>query len=550
MEGEYCAYIHLSGRQKTCPQLRTELYRSLRVQNQIEVTGHGDGWYSAKFSCQEDYDQAFRRREWKIPGCNSIYYCRWEPNFNFKRVRPLRAGDIVEGGVKFLPREYYRDDVVTEIANAVCGPLGCHVFMVDSSSEGKLPRFLFVYNGSQLPSQIPIYGGATVVGLSYSLAQQCSNCRLYGHIGSTCQAQVYHNPPQPADPPMPLFPDDIGAAFQAGPHQGTPGQTRAQELHEETNSPIRTVAAKNMPAKGAMIVEKGEERNPILYTLSEEVSEIDVSVEVTHLKDRNGNQRLVTIKPHIGDAPKYTKRVLCTSIDGADATRTLEEMCHDKGASLVVVLDKSSVLVNDDQIDARLGFSDSHRAEMTFRKVEANGSVLYVRGNCLLMWKREEVRVSVDTKHSSSQHLKFNASWMIGGVSTPSVEDLGNYPIGDAFSREEHPYQDSTPSTPRSERSYPGPAVYDRSPDIDISSSDHGDTDTEGSSAAFDESPPGSPGSNASYLDYGDSDVDGSSGDERFSVLDWEEDFSTDAEEISCGSSAPSASSSSSSEEN
>ncbi|XP_059288670.1 uncharacterized protein LOC132042057 [Lycium ferocissimum] len=591
---KFTVFIQLHGRKMGCYQLGSCLHGLFKLDGRVEVTEHGHCRYSAKFASQGDYDRAIQRSSWQISAHHVIEVYRWEPNFQFGKVPLLAVGDFVEARVEGLPVEYCIDNAVLKIGNAVCEPLGCPIYMVDTLN-GKPPRFWFPLIGStslDLPLHVQIAGGP-LVGLSYSRAQQCYHCGRYGHFRKTCpelnqrtrspnRATPSNSGPtrvgrphlgrQPAPvsyvSPRTSFPEENreGTTSSEESHEGTTsseeshvGTTSSEESHEEitsseesherttsleeshegttssitpfspieffahssgSTSPSRPIEETKMSPKGAMLVENGTESKPKGYNIGEEVSEIDVAVKVAHLNDQRGNQRWVAITPRAGDGPRCSKKLLCTSIENAEdrnAICALKDTCYENDVSMAIVFDKSSVLSNDDRIVRCFGFSASYSAEMTFRRFREDGSAVNVKGNCLLMWNGEELRVSVSpvsygNTQLLSQHLEFIASWV---VSESDSDESSN-----GFSSSEG--EGSISSSVSSDES-----------------SRNGDTDSDESSlfssageGVSNESSSSSSSSNESsiFLPNGDTDSEGSSL------------FSTDAEEISNGSSAPSSS--------
>ncbi|XP_059287078.1 uncharacterized protein LOC132040456 [Lycium ferocissimum] len=591
---ELTVFIQLFGRKMGCYQLGSCIHGFFNLDGRVEVTEHGHCRYSAKFSSQGDYDRAIQRSSWQISDHHVIEVYKWEPNFQFGKVPLLAVGDFVEARVEGLPVEYCIDNAVLKIGNAVCEPLGCPVYMVDTLN-GKPPRFWFLLTGStclDLPLHVQINGGP-LVGLSYSRAQQCYHCGRYGHFRKTCPElnQRIRSPnratPSNSGPirvhrphlgrqPAPVSYVSPRTSFPAETHEGTTGSeeshegttssgeshegtTSSEESHEETTSseeshegttsseechegttssitpfspieffagssgstsPSRLIEETKMSPKGAMLVENGMESKPKCYNMGEEVSGIDVAVRVSHLNYQRGNQRWVSITPRAGDGPRCSKKLLCTSIENAEdrnAIRAIKDTCYENNVSMAIVFDKSSVLSNDDRIVRCFGFSDSYCAEMIFRRFREDGSAVDVKGNCLLMWNAEELRVNVSPVSYGntpllSQHLEFNASWV---VSESDSDESSN-----GFSSSEG--EGSIGSSVSSDE-------YSRNGDID---SDESSLFSSAGEGVSNESSASSSSSNESliFLPNGATDSEASSL------------FSTDAEEISNGSSAPSSS--------
>ncbi|MCD9644781.1 hypothetical protein HAX54_033215 [Datura stramonium] len=580
---EHTVFLQLFGRKMGCFQLGSYLHRFFKLDARVEVCEHAHCRYSAKFSSQRDYNRVVQKRRWQISDHHFVEVYKWQPNFQFGKVPLLGAGDFVEARLEGLPVEYCIDNAVFKIGNAVCEPLGCPVFMVDTS-KGKPARFWFQLIGSKCCLDLPLHvqiAGGPLVGLAYSRAQQCYHCGGFGHFRKTCPqlnnqwtrspnratpsnsgpTQVHH--PHLDRIPVPVSDLSPRGGVEAHEstssseesHEGTmsseesrEGTTSSEESHEGTmsseeshertseitpfcpieffarssgsTSPARPIKETEMGAKGAILVENGKESRPKLYNIREEVCEMDVAVKVTHLNDQRGNQRRVTITPRAGDAPRCSKKLLYTTIEDAEdrnAIRALKDTCNENNISMAIVFDKSSVLINDDQIVRCFGFSDSHNAEMTFRSFGSDGYARDVKGNCLLMWNGEELRVNVSSisygnTQLLSQHLEFSASW-VGGESDSDESSNG-------FSSSE------------------GEGTIDSSVSSDESSR-NGDTDSDESSL-FSSAGEGlsneSSVSSSSSIESSIFLLNGATDSEVSSL------FSTDAEEISNGSSAPSSS--------
>ncbi|KAL3334325.1 hypothetical protein AABB24_030851 [Solanum stoloniferum] len=321
--------------------------------------------------------------------------------------------------------------------------------MVDTS-KGKPPRFWFQLINSKCCSNLPLHAqivDGPLVGLTYSRAQQCYHCGGFGHIRKTClqrnqRTRSYNSGSTQVHVPVSnlssrtSFPEETQGVVQVHESISQMSSEGSGEGRSEITpfSPIKYFARSSgrtspsmpieeteMGAKGAILVENGGESRAKLYNIGEEVCEIDVAVKVTDLNDQRGHQRRVTITPRTGNVPRCSKKLLYTTIENVEdrnAIRMLKDTCDENYVSFAIVFDKSSVLINDDQIIRCFGFSASHISEMTFKSIGSDGYARNVKGNCLLMWNGEELHVNVSpvsygNTQLLSQHLEFNASWLV-----------------------------------------------------------------------------------------------------------------------------------------
>ncbi|KAK2995285.1 hypothetical protein RJ640_013494 [Escallonia rubra] len=170
-----------------------------RPKGKIETIDLSNGFFTVKFSSEEDYRKALEQGPWFI-GTNYLSVQTWTPNFN-PHVRSVSSMAIWIR-LNSLPLEYFDREILTLIGKQIGTPLRIDA-ITNSISKGRFARLCIQVDTSQaLTKQIRI--GKHLQPVQYeNIPNLCHRCERIGHSTTQCTSPM-STPTEPCTLPIEL----------------------------------------------------------------------------------------------------------------------------------------------------------------------------------------------------------------------------------------------------------------------------------------------------------------------------------------------------------
>ncbi|KAK3010212.1 hypothetical protein RJ639_012476 [Escallonia herrerae] len=191
--------IKLVGADFSLQRIMPRLTGIWRPKGKIETIDLSNGFFTVKFSSEEDYRKALEQGPWFI-GTNYLSVQPWTPNFN-PHVRSISSMAIWIR-LHSLPLEYFDREILTLIGKQIGTPLRIDA-ITNSISKGRFARLCIQVDTSQaLTKQIRI--GKHLQPVQYeNIPNLCHRCDRIGHSPAQCTSPMY-TPTEPSTLPIEL----------------------------------------------------------------------------------------------------------------------------------------------------------------------------------------------------------------------------------------------------------------------------------------------------------------------------------------------------------